>query len=127
PAIPKHVIPDTIEPAVTDMTNVDQIDQSQSLDLKVRAEDDKQITSVEVFVRSDKQTVFVSEYLIKDYNDKLYHYKLPSADLIGRAYVEYYFSVSDGTNAVDTDVKRVEIVGGPDQSPLRLNVKDGDI
>ncbi|MEF2244795.1 S-layer homology domain-containing protein [Paenibacillus sp. IITD108] len=127
PAIPKHVIPDTIEPAVTDLTNVDQIDQSQSLDLKVRAEDDKQITSVEVFVRSDKQTVFVSEYLIQDYNDKLYHYKLPSADLIGRAYVEYYFSVSDGTNTVDTDVKRVEIVGGPDQSPLRLNVKDGDI
>ncbi|MFD0712256.1 S-layer homology domain-containing protein [Paenibacillus sp. GCM10027626] len=127
PAEPKHVIPDTAPPVVTEFTNVTQIDQSKTLDLKVRAEDDKQITSVEAFVRSDKQPVFVSQHLTEDYNDKLYHYKLPSADLIGRAYVEYYFRVSDGTNIVETNIKKVEIVGGPDQSPLRLNVKDGDI
>ncbi|MGG3282143.1 S-layer homology domain-containing protein [Paenibacillus solani] len=127
PAVPKHVIPDTIEPVVTDLTGVTQIDQSQKLDLKVQAEDDNQITSVEVFVRSDKQTDYVSHHLMQDYNDKLYHYELPSADLIGRAYVEYYFSVSDGTNTVNTNIQKVEIVGGPDQSPLRLNVKDGDI
>ncbi|NIK77137.1 hypothetical protein FHS15_002262 [Paenibacillus castaneae] len=127
PAVPVPVIQDTIEPTVEDLTGITQIDQSNSLDLKAFANDDKEITSVEVFIRSDKQLAFVSHNLAQDYSDSLYHYKLSSADLIGRSYIEYYFSASDGMNVVETPKYKVEITGGPDQSELRLNVTDGDI
>lgn len=127
PGIPVHIVPDNVMPTVEDVTGVKTIDQSKSLDLKAFADDDQQITSVEVYVRSDKQLDFIDHNLAQDYNDKLYHYKLSSADLIGRAYIEYYFVVSDGTNETKSAAAKVEVTGGPDQSPLRLNVKDGDI
>lgn len=127
PAAPVHVIPDTVAPTITDFTGISQIDQSNSLDLKARVDDDKQVTSVTAFIRTDKQAEFVGYNLAQDYNDSLYHYKLAPADLIGRAYVEYYFKASDGTNTVDSTIRKIEITGGPDRSALRLNMKDGDM
>jgi hypothetical protein len=125
PSTPIHVEPDTENPTVNDLTAVTEIDQSMSLDLKAFADDNKAITSVEVRVASDKQPDFVSHNLSQDFNDSLYHYKLSSADLIGRNEIQYYFVVSDGTNEVESPVMKVKITGGPDQSALRLNVKDG--
>lgn len=125
PSTPIHVEPDTENPTVNDLTAVTEIDQSMSLDLKAFADDNKAITSVEVRVASDKQPDFVSHNLSQDFNDSLYHFKLSSADLIGRNEIKYYFVVSDGTNEVESPVMKVKITGGPDQSALRLNVKDG--
>ncbi|WP_233147101.1 S-layer homology domain-containing protein [Paenibacillus selenitireducens] len=127
PGTPIHVVPDTVSPTIKDVTGVTEVDQSKGLDLQAFADDDKQVTSVQVFIHSDKQQEYVGHNLKEDYNDKLYHYKLSSADLIGRDYIEYYFVVSDGTNDTQSEPVRVKIVGGPDQSPLRLNAKDGDI
>ena len=64
------------------------------------------------------------DYRITSYN-VCYTKLLRSADLIGRSYIEYYFVVSDGTNETKSSTVRVNVVGGPDHSPLRLNVKDG--
>lgn len=125
PNTPIHVEPDTENPTVNDLTAVTEIDQSMSLDLKAFADDNKAVTSVEVRVASDKQPDFVSHNLSQDFNDSLYHFKLSSADLIGRNEIQYYFVVSDGTNEIASPVKKVNITGGPDQSALRLNVKDG--
>ncbi|MGE7614202.1 MULTISPECIES: S-layer homology domain-containing protein [unclassified Paenibacillus] len=125
PNTPIHVDPDTENPTVNDLTAVTEIDQSMSLDLKAFADDNKAVTSVEVRVASDKQPDFVSHNLSQDFNDSLYHYKLSSADLIGRNEIQYYFVVSDGTNETESPVMKVKITGGPDQSSLRLNVKDG--
>lgn len=127
PNTPIHVDPDTENPTVNDLTAVTEIDQSMSLDLKAFADDNKAVTSVEVRVASDKQPDFVSHNLSQDFNDSLYHYKLSSADLIGRNEIQYYFVVSDGTNETESPVMKVKITGGPDQSALRLNVKDGQI
>lgn len=127
PAVPVHVVPDMIEPEIEDMTGVTVVDQAEALHLQAFAKDDRQVASVQVFIRSDKQPQYVQHNLIEDYNDKLYHYKLTSADLIGRSYIEYYFVVSDGTNEIKSNTVRVNVVGGPDHSPLRLNVKDGDV
>ncbi|OMD44138.1 S-layer homology domain-containing protein [Paenibacillus odorifer] len=125
PNTPIHVEPDTENPTVNDLTAITEIDQSMSLDLKAFADDNKAVTSVEVRVASDKQPDFVSHNLSQDFNDSLYHYKLSSADLIGRNEIQYYFVVSDGTNETESPVMKVKITGGPDQSVLRLNVKDG--
>ena len=127
PSVPVHVVPDTVAPTVQDLTAVTEIDQSQNLDLKASAEDDQIITSVQLMLRTDKAPNYVSYNVAQNYNDRLYHHLLSSADLIGRAYIEYYFIVSDGTNVTETDPVKVIITGGPDQSELRLNVKDGEI
>lgn len=127
PGTPIHVVPDTEPPIIKDVTSVKEVDQSKGLDIQAFADDDKQVASVQVFIHSDKQQAYVGHNLIEDYNDKLYHYKLPPPDLIGRDYIEYYFVVSDGTYDIQSDPVRVKITGGPDRSPLRLNAKDGDI
>ncbi|OAB39316.1 hypothetical protein PMSD_05185 [Paenibacillus macquariensis subsp. defensor] len=127
PVIPVHVEKDDVPPTIQDLTGVQEINQANSLELKVDAKDNRAVTSVEVYVRSDKQESFISHNLSEDFNDMMYHYKISSADLIGRAYLEYYFVVSDGMNETTSDVVRVSVTGGPDQSPLRLNVKDNDI
>lgn len=127
PNTPVHVEPDTEKPTVEDLTGVTEIDQSMSLDLKAFADDNKTVTSVEVRVATDKQPDFISHNLSQDFNDSLYHYKLSSADLIGRNELQYYFVVSDGTNITESPLMKVKITGGPDQSPLRLNLKDGQL
>ncbi|MDR9854791.1 S-layer homology domain-containing protein [Paenibacillus sp. VCA1] len=127
PAEPVHVVADTVSPTVQDATGVKEADQSKGLELKADAKDDREVTSVEVFVRSDKQAAFTGHRLTEDYNDMLYHYKLSSADLIGRKFIEYYFVVSDGVNETKSDLVRVAITGGVSDAPLRLNVKDQEI
>ncbi|UQZ34430.1 hypothetical protein C2I18_13415 [Paenibacillus sp. PK3_47] len=125
PATPVQVVPDTEEPVVTDLTAVTEIAQSESLDLKAFADDNRGITSLEVRVASDKHPEYVSHNLAQDYNDSLYHFKLPSADLIGRQEISYYFVATDGTYEVQSPVTKVKVTGGPDRSPLRLNIKEG--
>ncbi|MEK5489680.1 S-layer homology domain-containing protein [Paenibacillus sp. FSL R7-0297] len=124
PVTPVHVELDTEAPEVNDLTDISEIDQSGSLDLKAFADDNKGVTSVEVRVASDKQPDFVSHNLAQDYNDNLYHFKLSSAELIGRTEIQYYFVVSDGSQETESPLAKVKITGGPDRSPLRLNVKD---
>lgn len=127
PSVPVHVELDQEKPVVVDYTGVSEIEQSSKLDLKASAEDNVAVTSVEVFVASDKQPNFIKHNLSQNYNDTLYHFELSSAELIGRSYIEYYFVVSDGTNETLTDMKRITITGGPDHSPLRLNLNNGDL
>lgn len=127
PSTPVHVVPDNEKPVIADITNVNEIDQSASVDLKAEATDNMGITSVELYLASDKQPVYVKNNLFEDYNDKLYHYNMSSAYLIGRKYIDYYFVVSDGTYEVKTEPKRITINGGPLHSSLRLNVKDGEL
>ncbi|GIP23393.1 S-layer homology domain-containing protein [Paenibacillus sp. J22TS3] len=127
PSSPVHVEPDLVVPTVKDLTGLTSIDQSGALDLKVDARDDKQVISVKIYIKSDKQQDYVEHNLSEDYSDRLYHYKLSSADLIGRKTLTYYFAASDGTHVTESDIREVSITGGPSQEPLRLNFKDGDL
>ena len=127
PAEPVHVEVDAVAPTAQDVTGATEVDQSKGLELKVDAKDDREVTSVEVFVRSDKQPDFTGHRLTEDFNDMLYHYKLSSADLIGRKYIEYYFVVSDGVNETKSAPAKVDVTGGVSDAPLRLNVKDREI
>ncbi len=127
PAEPVHVEIDNIAPTVQDLTGVQAINQANSLELKADAKDNRAVTSVGVYIRSDKQVEYVRHNLSEDFNDTMYHHKISSADLIGRDYIDYYFVVSDGMNETTSDVVRVSITGGPDRSALRLNVKDNDL
>ncbi|MWV43273.1 metallophosphoesterase [Paenibacillus sp. HJL G12] len=127
PAEPVHVAADTVPPTIQDATGITEVDQSKGLELKADAKDDHEVTSVEVYVRSDKQTEYTGHRLTEDFNDMMYHYKLSAAELIGRKYVEYYFVVSDGVNETVSDPVKVAVTGGLSDAPLRLNVKDEEI
>ncbi|MGG4129185.1 S-layer homology domain-containing protein [Paenibacillus illinoisensis] len=127
PAVPVHVEADAVPPTVQDMTNMTEVDQSEGLELIVDARDNREVTSVEVFVRSDKQAEFTAHRLTEDYDDTMYHYKMTSADLIGRKTMEYYFVASDGINETRTETTSISVTGGVGDEPLRLNVKDEDI
>ncbi|WP_186320077.1 S-layer homology domain-containing protein [Paenibacillus sp. Y412MC10] len=127
PSEPVHQEEDNNPPTIEDVTKVKEIEQSKSLELIADAQDDKEVRSVQVYVRSDKQSDYTLHNLSEDFNDTMYHYKLSSAELIGRKYIEYYFAASDGVNETKTDPVKVDVTGGPDSSPLRLNVKDQQI
>lgn len=127
PAEPVHVELDAEPPVIKDLTGLTEVDQSKGLEIKLDAKDDHEVASVEVYVRSDKQSDFAVHRLMEDYNDMMYHYRLTSADLIGRKYIEYYFVVSDGTNETKSNTARVDVTGGFNDEPLRLNVRDKEI
>lgn len=127
PSVPVHIELDAVPPTVQDMTNMTEVDQSNGLELIVDAKDDREVTSVEVFVRSDKQDEFTAHRLTEDYDDMMYHYNMSAADLIGRKTIEYYFVASDGINETRTETASIAVTGGVSNEPLRLNVKDQDI
>ncbi|MEO2202831.1 S-layer homology domain-containing protein [Paenibacillus pabuli] len=127
PAVPIHMESDAVPPTVQDMTNMTEVDQSEGLELIVDARDNREVTSVEVFIRSDKQAEFTAHRLTEDYDDTMYHYKMTSADLIGRKTIEYYFVASDGINETRTETTSISVTGGVGDESLRLNVKDEDI
>jgi len=127
PAQPVSVREDTEAPTLQDRTGVTEIDQSQSLEIVADAQDDQQVKSVALYYKTDRDNEYTKRYLYEDYNDTMYHYTVSSPEMIGRAYVSYYFEVSDGTHTVVSDVRQVAIRSSLDSSPVRLNVKDGDV
>ncbi|MGF9696832.1 S-layer homology domain-containing protein [Paenibacillus sp. MABNR03] len=126
PSEPVHIDLDVVPPTVQDLTNMTEADQSKGLELTLDASDDREVTSVEVFVRSDKQAEYTAHRLTEDYDDMLYHYTMTSADLIGRKTIEYYFVASDGVNESRTKTTSISVTGGVSDEPLRLNVNDQD-
>ncbi|MEN1986248.1 S-layer homology domain-containing protein [Paenibacillus hubeiensis] len=127
PDVPVTVVIDTVPPTLEDRTGITATDQSKGFEIKAWAEDDQQVASVTLYVKSDKQSDYIPYQLTEDYGDLHYHHTIYAADLIGRKTIEYYYIVSDGFNEVTSPKYKVDITGGPDQSDLRLNVKDGDL
>ncbi|QJC50489.1 metallophosphoesterase [Paenibacillus albicereus] len=124
PARPVHVAEDAAAPALLDRTGVAEADAAQDLDIRLEAEDESGIKSVQLQYRTDKSD-WASFYLTRDYNDTYYHYLVPAADLIGKSYVEYKAVASDGQNRTELPAVRVPVKDGRDKSPLRLNVAEG--
>lgn len=127
PAEAVHIVADHIPPTIADLTAAAEVDQSKSLEIIGDAQDEQAVKTLLLHYKSDIQTDYTKRYLTISYDDSLYHHKLFSPELIGRKFIEYYFEISDGTNTVTTNPKRVAILGGADRSDLRLNVSNEDI
>ncbi|UKS26587.1 S-layer homology domain-containing protein [Paenibacillus sp. HWE-109] len=121
------VKPDLIKPVLTDLTNKTIIEQSQDLEIIGDAKDETQVKTMALYYKTEKQASYLKRYLKESFADTMYHYTVYSPELIGNAYLDYYFVASDGTNESTSSTKRIAIQGGSDHSSLRLNVKDGDI
>ncbi|RIX49243.1 metallophosphoesterase [Paenibacillus nanensis] len=127
PAVPVTVTADTTNPEITDLTPVTQTDQSGNFDIVADAADDRQVKTVLLYYKDDRDAEYTKRYLTESYNDSLYRQTIFSPQLIGRQYIEYYFEVSDGTNVVETEPKRIAITGGQEQTDLRLNIAENEV
>lgn len=127
PPAPRTQAPDQMMPVVTDLTGAETIDQANNLNIRLDAQDDQGVKSVEFYYKTDRDLAYTKRYLNESYDDLMYHYTIYSPDMIGRAYVEYYAVVSDGTHELKTEVTKVNITGQAHPAELRMNVKDGDM
>ncbi|WP_195572595.1 S-layer homology domain-containing protein [Paenibacillus sp. 1001270B_150601_E10] len=118
---------DRAEPTAQDLTKVREVAQTEDISLILDAKDDQGVKTVALFYKTNQDAEYTKRYLYEDYNNKLYSYKVYSPELIGKSSVSYYFEVSDGLHTIQTDAKQIKINGGIQETPLRLNVKDGDI
>ncbi|WP_261303963.1 S-layer homology domain-containing protein [Paenibacillus andongensis] len=121
------VTPDTLKPTLADLTKQTVIDQSKNLEIIGDAKDDSAVKTVTLYYKTEKQSHYIKRNLKESFADTLYHYMIYSPELIGNAYLDYYFVASDGTNEITSGVKRVSIQGQSDHSSLRLNLKDGEM
>ncbi|WP_447925104.1 metallophosphoesterase [Georgenia muralis] len=115
---------DATAPAVTDTTAA-EIDPAAGFPIDLTVTDDAQVRTVTVHVRSSADAGAQAFNLRSDGADG-YTHVVDAADLTGKRWYEYWVTASDGTNVTTTDVRRVP-VAGVDQSPVRLNVTDGEV
>ncbi|WP_127573428.1 metallophosphoesterase [Georgenia faecalis] len=116
--------PDTAAPVVADTTPA-TIDPSGDFTISATITDDSLVRSVTLELRSDVEDAARTVNLLRGDADG-YAHTVGAVDLIGKAYYEYRFVVSDGTNVTATDVVRVP-VEGVSSDPVRLSVADGDV
>ncbi|WP_324650316.1 lamin tail domain-containing protein [Georgenia sp. H159] len=115
---------DTQAPVVTDRT-AGTVDPSTDLSIEATATDDVLVRSVTLQLRSDVEEEFTAHNLLRA-DDDTYRHTVGAVDLIGKAFYEYHFVVSDGTNETVTETARVAVEGAS-TDPVRLSVADGDV
>ncbi|MEE6295664.1 lamin tail domain-containing protein [Georgenia wangjunii] len=115
---------DATAPVVADTTPA-TIDPSGDFTVSATITDDTLVRSVTLELRSDVEDAPRTVNLLRGDADGFAH-TIGAVDLIGKAYYEYRFVVSDGTNVTATDVVRVP-VEGVNADPVRLSVSDGDV
>ena len=117
-------LPDRVaEPALTDNTP-SSFNSEESLTFELEAVSaETTIKTVRLYVKDNNSDSYETYNLLRESGD-VFTKELPSVDLYGKAWYEYYFEVSDGYQTVETDVKRVENENPPAEGDS-LNVSDG--
>ncbi|TFD63166.1 hypothetical protein E3T39_00185 [Cryobacterium suzukii] len=118
----KTVAADSTLPVIVDRT-LGQIDPADNFALSATVTDNVQALTVELHLKSNIDTEFMTTNLSTDGADG-YRYDLQRVDLTGKRWYEYYFTASDGSTRASTEVVRVDLTG-VDNSPVRLNVTAG--
>ncbi|WP_226659308.1 lamin tail domain-containing protein [Guptibacillus hwajinpoensis] len=138
PASPGDVLPgqvptdlikveeDSEPPSIEALHDFGKVKQTENVELIFDAEDNHLVKTVALFYKHESEKNFRKVYLKEDFDDTFYHHTIYSPDLIGRKGIEYYTEVSDGTNRIKSEVKKIEIEQ-PIKDAIRLNVEDGDI
>ncbi|GAE94539.1 hypothetical protein JCM21714_3701 [Gracilibacillus boraciitolerans JCM 21714] len=118
---------DNVAPAIENMTEQTEVNQTDNIQLKADAKDDLEVKTVQVYYRTDDETDYQMALLEAGYDDMLFHHIIYSPEIIAKEYVEYYFVASDGINKTTSDVHKIKITNSLDVSSLRLNVDEGQI
>ncbi|GAA4108081.1 lamin tail domain-containing protein [Enteractinococcus coprophilus] len=111
---------DDTDPQVEDNT-VDTIDPDEGLAFTARITDDVQVKTVTLNLQSNADET-AQQIVLRAADDDTYTHEVPEADLTGKRWYDYSFTVSDGTNDITTDPQRVTADGVSD-APVRLNLE----
>ena len=109
---------DSADPSVTDAT-AKSIDPAADFSFEATATDDQQVRTVTLNLRSNLEAEFQTHNL-KAGQDDSYEHVLDVFDPIDKLWYEYYFTVTDGTNTVNTEVRRVDVEGA-DSAPAETS------
>src|SRR5699024_7022269 len=112
---------DQSAPQVEDNTT-DTINPDEGLAFTARITDDVQVKSVTLNLQSNAHET-VEQVVLRAGDDDTYTYEVPEADLTGKRWYDYSFTVSDGTNNITTETQRVTAESVND-APVRLNLEE---
>lgn len=108
---------------IAENATADNFTAEEEVVFKVKAKSDEtNIKTVRLSYKSNKMSDYETYNLTKT-DGEIFSKSISKYDLIGKAYFDYYFEVSDGFNTVKTDVKRItnnEI----DTSNIRFNISE---
>jgi Lamin Tail Domain/S-layer homology domain/Calcineurin-like phosphoesterase len=122
------VIPgDNEKPTLEDLTKQKQVSEYENIQLLFGAKDNQQVKTVRLFYKDNQAEKYKSVDLLQDFNDNLYHYTICSPELIGKAFIEYYLVISDGTNDITTEKQQISIIQEEKPQGIRLNVTNETI
>ena len=111
-------------PVVENMTS-DTFTDDEGLIFKVSAtSEETNIKTVKLSYKSNKMNEYETYNLLKGENN-IFTKEISKYDLIGKAYYDYYFEVSDGFEVVKTDVKRITNLE-LDDSNIRFNINENE-
>jgi hypothetical protein len=124
---PVTIPEDNEEPEFEDLTTQKQVSEYENIQLLFDVKDDQQVKTVRLFYKHNEAAAYKAVDLLQDFNDELYHYTIYSPQLIGKAFIEYYLVISDGTNDVTTEKQKIAIIQEEKKQGVRLNVTDKTI
>ncbi|MFE5319214.1 FIMAH domain-containing protein [Paenibacillus sp. NPDC056579] len=123
PSEPLHIV-DTTAPVIRNETGA-SADPAQGVEIIAEAQDDTWVKTLTLMVKTEKSGSFTPFNMKLSRQDSKYHHTIGLLDLIGNAYLDYYFVATDGVHETTSDTYRIDLDGN-DASP-RLNVAEGSI
>ncbi|WP_314104320.1 lamin tail domain-containing protein, partial [uncultured Frigoribacterium sp.] len=123
---------DTTAPVVVDRTAASVDDPTTDFDVAFTVSDDVGVLTARLTAENDVDAESVVVDLVGQRADPAdtvgpldrYTWSVPGVDLYGKSWLRYSLEVSDGTNTTTTPLRTVP-VAGRDDSPVRLNVAEG--
>ncbi|MGG7213189.1 immunoglobulin-like domain-containing protein [Clostridium nigeriense] len=112
-----------VNPPTVENITAEKFSSEEGLLFKVNASSDEtNIKTVKLSYKSNKMSDYETYNLLKEDGD-IFSKEISKYDLIGKAYFDYYFEVSDGFTTVTTPIKRIEN-SEVDISNIRFNIDE---
>ena len=112
------------KPIVENMT-AENFTNEEEVVFKVKAKSDEtNIKTVKLSYKNDKMSKYETYNLLKEDGD-IFSKTISKYDLIGKAYYEYYFEVSDGFTTIKTPIEKTTNAE-VDTSAIRFNISENE-
>jgi len=126
--VPKEkvtMVADTEKPVIKNLTEQTTVEKFTPLKLIAQITDNIMVKKVNLHYRTTVDAAFESINLTIGSNNE-YSHIIYEPELIGKEFVEYYFTASDGTNITKSETYKVDVEGAAQLDGLRLNVDDDE-
>lgn len=128
PAQKVQISEDNNKPEIQDLSIIEDFNiEQEDFTFAFNVFDDQSIKTVRLYYKTNKDASFHAVDLIKKNGSSIYNYILPSVELIGKDYLEYYVLASDGTSTVESSKQKVNIIQDKLPEGLSLNVKNNTV